>query len=270
MTAVTIDGAELHYDEIDLSADGASGQPGPVIVWGHGFLFAAELYHPIIEQLPGHRHLALDFRGHGRSAGVVDDATVSRMADDTWGLLTELGIDRFVYVGHSMGNAVGMRLVSRHPDAVLAAVALAGVPLIGMPESTRELNAAIGSLGGQPEAFAAALGSLFVHPDMDAVIKTSGATAALVQGGPLSSISQTELYRDDSAQILPGLTQPWLFLIPAEDAAIPAEAQFTTAKAVPGARAVWLNGEGHIYPQERPAETAAYISAFLSTSATRG
>lgn len=270
MASLTVKGAELHYDEFDRSKDGANGRPGPVVVWGHGFLFAAELYHPIIEQLPGYRHIAVDFRGHGRGAGVDDDPTLSRMADDTWDLLAALGVDRFVYVGHSMGNAVGMRLASRHPDAVLAAVSLAGVPLWGMPESTRPLNAAIGALGGQPEAFSTALAGLFIHPKMEAIIKQSGVSAALVAAGPLENISQTELYRDDSAEILPGLTQPWLFRIPAEDGAIPATAQFDTAKAITGARGVWLNGEGHIYPQERPAETAAYISAFLSTVATQG
>jgi len=265
MAAVTIRGAELHYDEVDRTGeDGAVGEQH-VIVWGHGFLFAAELYHCLIDELPGYRHIALDFRGHGRSAAVIDDATISRMADDTWDLLAELGVDRFVYVGHSMGNAVGLRLVSRHPEAVAAAVGLAGVPLVGSPESCRPLNAAVAGLGGDQEAFTSALGQLFVHEGMDAVIKQSGAAAALVQHGPLISVTQTELFLDDSADILPGLTQPWLFLIPAEDAAIPADAQLAMAKAIPGARAVWLNGEGHIYPQERPAEAAAYIRTFLST-----
>jgi len=159
--------------------------------------------------------------------------------------------------------------VNRHPDAVVAAVGLAGVPLIGSPESCRPLNAAVAGLGGDQEAFTAALGQLFVHAGMDAVIKQSGAAAALVQNGPLVSVTQTELFLDDSVELLPGLTQPWLFLIPSEDAAIPAAAQLDMAKAIRGSRAVWLNGEGHIYPQERPAEAAAYIRGFLSTLPAR-
>lgn len=185
------------------------------------------------------------------------------MAEDVYALTRELGIEQLVDIGHSMGNAVGLRLAAKHPEAVRAAVSIAGVPAAGMPESTRPLTSAIVTLLGNEEQFTAALAELFVHEDMESVIKASGISAALVQAAPLAGIAETELYLDESEQIVPALTQPWLFLIPGDDAAIPADAQLAGARAIPGARIIWFNGEGHIFPQERPGEAATVIRMFL-------
>ena len=264
MAQLTVNGAELHYDDIAASSGDNDHQ---VVVWGHGLLYRADTYWPMIDRMPAYRHIAVDFRGHGRSAGVTTDATISRMADDTWALLNALNIGKFAYIGHSMGNAVGMRLACWHPEAVTAAVGVAGVPLTGMPESTREYSRALAAMCGDQEAFATALAQLLMHTiteDMKDTIRATSGSAALVTQGPLTSIAETELYLDDSADILPGLRQPWLFLIPANDITIPPDAQLATAKAVPGARALWLNGEGHAYHQERPREAAAYVQKFLN------
>lgn len=268
MAVITINGAELHYDDITAIADDDSACDAPVIVWLHGFLFAAELFRPVIDEMPGYRHLALDLRGHGRSAGVTDDATLSRMADDTWELLTQIEVERFACVGHSLGAAVGARLVSRHPASVVAGISLAGIPIAGVPETLRAANAGLLDLRGDQSAMAAMLTGLFVHNQENDVIDACSRTAALVGEGPLRSVVTTELYLDDSAQILPGLTQPWLYLIPSEDLAIPPASQLASAQDVSGARVLWLNDEGHVFPQERPHETATWITAFLSTVST--
>ncbi|WP_432843301.1 alpha/beta fold hydrolase [Dactylosporangium sp. CA-092794] len=257
-----VNGSELHYD--DIPARQAGGSP-TTIVWLHGFLFTAELFRTVIDGLPAYRHIAIDSRGHGRSAGVTTDPTVSQMADDAWAILQHLGVDRFVVVGHSLGNAVGMRLVSRHPDSVVAAVSLAGVPIAGLLENTREGNLALPALQGDEEAMAAMLAALFVHESVEAIVKKGAAAASLVSSEVLTSISLTELYRNDRDEILPGLTQPWLFIVPENDLAIAAESQEATARQIPGARILILRGEGHIYPQERPDATAAYIGAFLTS-----
>lgn len=255
MSVTTINGVELHHDDLGTGDD--------VIVWGHGFLFAAELYHDLIARLPGYRHIAVDFRGHGRSASVTSGCTLAQMAEDVHELTCGLGIDRYTYIGHSMGNGIGMRLAARHSDRVRAAISMAGLPAAGLPQTSRALPDALVTMQGDSEQLAAALGQTFVHDGMDALIKTSGRCAALLHPGPLREIADTELFRDEADQIIPGLVQPWLFLIPGEDVAVPPDAQLATARAVPGARAIWFNGEGHIFPQERPDEVATVIRTFL-------
>jgi pimeloyl-ACP methyl ester carboxylesterase len=255
MSAITVNDVQLHYDDL-----GAGDQ---VIVWGHAFLLSAGLYLDLIDRMPGYRHIAVDFRGHGRSASVTHSCTLGQMADDVHDIVAHLGIDRFVYVGHSMGNGVGMRLAARYPDSIRAAVSMAGAPAAGLRDDSQGLGDALAAAQGDEGQLTAALGQMFIHPGNDETIKRGGQSAALVAAGPLNSITRTELLLDEADDILPSLIQPWLFLIPADDTVIPAEAQLATARAIPLARALWLNGEGHLFPQERPAETTSFIRVFL-------
>lgn len=255
MSVIVSKGAEIHYRD--------SGEGEQVLVWGHGFLVSSRCYADVIGRLPGHRSIAVDFRGHGRSAAAAEDATLAQIADDIAAILRQIGVRSIVYIGHSTGNAVGMRLAAKYPGLVRAGVSLAGVPVGGMPPQCRALTAGLLSMQGDPLGFAAAFGQMMAHEGQAALAKAAGEEAALVPMGPLKSIAETELYLDQADTLLPALTQPWLFVIPGNDVVIPPEAQLAGARRVPGARALWMNGEGHLVPQERPAEIAAVIGGFL-------
>lgn len=103
MTAQEIAGDVLHHDDVP-GPDGA-----PVLVCVHGFLLSASSYADVVRELPAYRHVVPDLRGHGRSAGVSDHATLSRMADDVWALAAHLRLGRFVVIGHSMGSSSSTR-----------------------------------------------------------------------------------------------------------------------------------------------------------------
>ena len=80
----------------------------------------------------------------------------------------------------------------------------------------------------------------------------------------LKSIGEVELFLDQSEQLVPRLTQPWLFVIPGDDRSLPPDLQLAGARRFPKGRALWLNGEGHMVPQERPAEIARVIGDFVT------
>lgn len=262
MSTLTISGDTLHFDDL------AGPAGAPTIVWGHGFLLSAEFYHDVIARLPDHRHVIPDLRGHGRSAAATSDATLSRMADDIWDITQALGIDTFAYVGHSMGNAVGVRLVARHPDAVTAAVSIAGVPVSGKLDEAREGVAAMVDMAGDPQQLAAALAGLYVHETPDSPAVTSaGRTAGLVHRDHIEEVVTRQFFLDESQALLPELTQPWLFLVPSDDGTEPAEYQRAQAELHPDHRVVVLEGEGHMVPQERPQLVASHIADFLSEKA---
>ena len=258
MTALLVRGDELHVDDVP-------GPPGaPVIVWGHGFLLSAASYAAVIADLPQFRHVLPDLRGHGRSAGAASDATLSRMAADTWQVTQALGVHRFAFVGHSMGNAVGVRLAAEHPDAVTAGVSLAGIPVTGKQPQARDGVAGMVDLAGDAPGLAAALAGLFVHEDAHStLVVEAGRQAALVPRECVAEIVGHQFFLDDSAELLPRLAQPWLFLVPSDDTAEPPGYQRSQAALLPHARVTVLDGEGHMFPQERPDLAAQHISAFL-------
>ena len=70
---------------------------------------------------PTHRFVTFDNRGVGRSTG--ESATsIEVMADDTVRLLDELGIEKTIVFGASMGGTIAQRIALDHPDRVSALV----------------------------------------------------------------------------------------------------------------------------------------------------
>ena len=258
MPTVNADDAAIYYEDVP-------GPPGaPAILWGQGFLMSTPLYAQLLALLPEFRHVIPDTRGHGRSAAGTAEPTLGRMADDLWAVATAAGLDTFCYVGHSMGGANGVRLAARHPGAVRAGVSIAGIPVTGKLDETRADVASLTGLAGDAGALAAALAGLFVHtsPD-DPLVAECGKSGALVPREVIAPITATEFYRDDSAELLPHLTQPWLFLVPTEDGTEPEHHQVSQAALLPDATLVRLEGVGHMVPQERPEVLAGPIRDFF-------
>ncbi|WP_241759199.1 alpha/beta fold hydrolase [Pyxidicoccus parkwayensis] len=65
------------------------------------------------------RAVALDLRGHGRSAPPPkEDISIEDFASDVHAVVDALGLQRFVLVGHSMGGAVCAAYAGLHPERV--------------------------------------------------------------------------------------------------------------------------------------------------------
>jgi pimeloyl-ACP methyl ester carboxylesterase len=110
------DGLELHC--LEWSQDGVP----MILLHGHGN--EAHLWDDFVPSVaPYYRVLAVDQRGHGDSdwdpEGRYD---TDRLADDLEALTAELGIDRFVLIGFSMGGRASMRFAGRHPERLAGLV----------------------------------------------------------------------------------------------------------------------------------------------------
>jgi pimeloyl-ACP methyl ester carboxylesterase len=90
----------------------------------HGFGNEAHLwddYAPTVA--PYYRVLALDLRGHGDSAWDPERRyEVATMVADLEALSSELGIERLVLVGFSMGGRVSTLFAGRHPERLAGLV----------------------------------------------------------------------------------------------------------------------------------------------------
>ncbi len=62
--------------------------------------------------------IAFELQGHGRTADIDRPLTLEGMADDVAAALQHLGIERADIFGYSMGAAVALQLVIRHPEVV--------------------------------------------------------------------------------------------------------------------------------------------------------
>src|SRR5579862_6962268 len=106
---LTVNGLALRYLEW--------GRPElPPVVCVHGYTSSAEAFNALGRRLAGRAHiLALDVRGHGESAWSPEGAyQYSDQAGDLAAFVDQLGLDRFVLIGTSMGGRIAIEYTARH------------------------------------------------------------------------------------------------------------------------------------------------------------
>src|SRR3954470_7573226 len=109
MAKVQVGEHELHYER------GGAGEPllmiqgmsGTHVAWGEPFLAPLRESFDVI---------AFDNRGIGLSGPIEGPFTILEMAEDTAGLMEELGLESAHVVGISMGGMIAQDLALAHPD----------------------------------------------------------------------------------------------------------------------------------------------------------
>ena len=118
-TITTNDGTQIFYK------DWGTGQP---VVFSHGWPLNADAWddQTMLVADNGHRAVAHDRRGHGRSSQPWTGHDLDTYADDLAQLIEELDLREVVLVGHSTGGGEVTRYIGRHGTARVAKVVLLG------------------------------------------------------------------------------------------------------------------------------------------------
>lgn len=105
--------------------DWGEGKP---VVFVHGWPFNHRMFEYQFIRLPrhGYRCIGITLRGFGRSSQPWCDYSYDMFSDDLQGIFETLELEDATLVGFSMGGAVTLRYLSRHGDAHVARLVLAG------------------------------------------------------------------------------------------------------------------------------------------------
>ncbi len=282
-------GSSLHY--LDY------GDPGPdglVFVLVHGLGGRWQHWTENIPELAEHgRVIAVDLPGFGRSGPPHGGYSIDAFVDTIAALAKQLNLPKAVFVGHSLGGPLTVRLAHRHPDLVDAVILAAGTvqafaAVLGMQRTGHHLlRRPLTIVATYFEVLTAGLPvpaffrhqlikrprlrRLFLWPYLHrpgALPSTS--VALLVDGVGARGVLPTARA---VGRLRPGqwLTQadcPMLAIGADHDLISPLTELAGFAEAVPGAHTVVLEGTGHMVMLERASAFTAEVVNFARHTST--
>ena len=105
-----VNGVKLYYE--------VHGHGEPLVLL-HGGVVGIPMLASILPELARDRQvIAVELRGHGRSAEIEAEFSFEAMADDVAGVMEHLGIKSADAMGYSLGGNVVQQFVMRHPEKV--------------------------------------------------------------------------------------------------------------------------------------------------------
>jgi 3-oxoadipate enol-lactonase len=231
MPLTSVNDIELYYE--------SHGSGDPLLLIG-GLGMAVSEMQPLIEALAaGHRVIAVDNRGAGRSAKPPGPYAIEQMAGDLAALAAHLSLSRAHVLGISMGGRIAMSLALERPGLVDRLVLVSTGPRAARRRWRVRLGMAISRLPGlsgeEPQP----------HHALVAQFRASG--------------------RFDCTGRLGQITRPTLIVHGRADRIAPAALAREMHARIPGSRCVFLDG-GHLIaltPQHRERVVAA-VREFLS------
>jgi non-heme chloroperoxidase len=255
---VTASSGLLSNTVVHVEDSGGSGRP---VVLIHGWPLSGESWSEQVGPLSaaGHRVVAYDRRGFGRSDKPSKGYDYDTLADDLDGVLSELDLTDVTLVGFSMGGGEVARYVARHGQERLRSVVFAAAvppyllktddnpdgPLT--EEAAGEMEQGLKDdrttfFDGFTRDFFSVDGELKVREDQRqeaiALCHQSDQTAAL---GCMEAFGTTD-FRDDLAKV----TVPALVIHGDGDATVPFEGSGQrTHEAIPGSELVVVEGAPH-------------------------
>lgn len=252
-------GHAIGYDDV--------GQGIPVLLL-HGFPHNRSLWSPQLGALAADaRTIAMDLRGFGESAPCAS-YSVDDYADDAAALLAELGIERAVIAGLSMGGYTAFAFWRRHREMVRALVLCdtrpgadsddARVSRRAMQQQAQERGSSV--IADQMITGMVGTTTRAKHPELvDELHRMMSMAPVAGVVGALDAL----ITRPDSTATLATIDVPTLIVCGDEDVLTPVKESRAMHLAIEGSRLEIIAGAGHASNAERPATFNHVLSEFL-------
>ncbi len=243
----------------------------------HGIGRSLEDWTEQHDLLTGQRVISLDLPGFGHTPAAPGGMSLEVLADTAVATLDAVGEHRPVHlVGNSLGGAVAMTLLARHPDRVrsmtlansagfgtevTAALRMIAVPVLGpwlLSHSSRSRTAAV-------ERTLYADGALATDERVDRALELAAVHGrahafreALLAVGGVRGVHQG--WREALHTRLTAYPVPTLVIWGDQDQVLPSSHLASAAQVFPHARTVLLPDTGHLPQVERPEEFTRLVS----------
>lgn len=238
----------------------------PLLILGPSLGTSTILWESVLPEIAvSHRVVAWDLPGHGASAPASEAFSVDDLADAVAGAARDLGADRLRYAGVSLGGAVGLALLLRHPSLVERAAILCSGAMIGEPDDWHARAAQVRAqstssllIGSAQRWFAP--GSIARHPAL------TGRLLHALQDADDESYARCceALATFDVRARLGEIAAPVLAAWGEWDAVTPEACAQEIADGVRDGRTTRIVNASHLAPVDAPAAVVAELNDFLT------
>jgi pimeloyl-ACP methyl ester carboxylesterase len=246
MPKINRNGVNIHY-EVHGS--------GPPLLLTHGYSSTSAMWRGQIAALSEHHKLVLwDMRGHGQSDYPDDPAAYSEaltVADMT-ALLDEVGAERAIVGGLSLGGYMSLAFYRAHPERVRALLIIDTGPGFRKDDAREAWNRRAHDTADRFEREGLAVLKSASHERSDVTHRDATGLARAARG---------MLTQRDARVIetLPDIKVPALVVVGADDTPFLAASDYMAAK-IPGANKVVIPAAGHAVNIDQP---QAFLDAVL-------
>jgi pimeloyl-ACP methyl ester carboxylesterase len=256
-----------------------AGEGGRPLMLVHGYGGAKEDFGEVLDRFAalGWHAVAPDLRGHGHSEYPPgeDDYGFDLFAADVLALADELGWDRFVLLGHSMGGMIVQHIITDHPDRVSALVLMdtAHGPLKWIDSESVELGISIVREHGVAKLIELQkqLEDPLTSPAHTRLVRERVGyeefcdSKSLATAAPMRiAMMQAFINQDDRLEALGAIAVPTLVIVGEQDTPF-LKASKRMADRIDGAKLAVIPKGGHSPQFEAPAEWWAAMEAFLES-----
>jgi 3-oxoadipate enol-lactonase len=262
MPKTRVNNIEIAYDDIGS---------GPAVVLIHGYPFNRSMWAEQVSALAdSNRVVTLDLRGQGESESSPGASTMKLMAEDVQALMDELGIDRAVLGGLSMGGYVTLafyQLFSERVEKLLLADTRAQADTDeGKATRAEQVQQVLAEgMAGIVNAMLPKLLSpetVSKRPEIvkrvrDMMIHTKPEGAA----GALRGMAE----REDQTERLSQITVPTLIVVGREDPITPVADSEKMHERIAGSELVVIDNASHVSNIEQPEQFNRALRDFLGS-----
>ncbi|CVL03553.1 uncharacterized protein FMAN_15134 [Fusarium mangiferae] len=254
---------------IEQSFPSRQSQDHPTIIFLHFWGGSSKTWSPVNDLIaPAFPTARIDFRGWGSSTGPADETgySILQLAQDVEHVITQLELQKYIIVGHSMGAKVAQAVAGRKFVIGLTGLVLLcpapPTPLV-LPEEMRDQQ--VSAYDNAQNAGSVARNVLTAKALADGTIK--GIVEDMLKGSPSAKAAWPRYaMNEDILELAKTISIPSIVIAGGKDQVEPvARVKAEVSGNISVAEFLVLEEVGHLAPLEAPEEVAEIITDFISS-----
>jgi sigma-B regulation protein RsbQ len=245
-----------------------------IIVFSHGLGTDQNAWRAVVADLPD-RYTALLFDLPGAGPLLPDEfdpdayRSLAPFADDLLALLDEVGVDRCIYVGHSVSGMIGVLAAIEAPERFCQLVLLNASPrylndkdYVGGFDRA-DLEGLFETMAANYQGWVAGFAPAAVAADTSRAVEDFAAGLLAMRPDVTLRIART-VFESDVRELLPMLRVPTVLVHAHDDIAVPPSVARYLRAHIRDSTLVWIDAKGHLPHLSAPGAVSAALRGHLA------